>query len=216
MCPDNNVFLIIMDHVWPFNSKGLDWKTKQARLRGLVFYSNLVLNEMVLISMSILWIGFSVDLIKTIQNPFNRYEQRLRTIFNSIVLVMLAFIAYLLLLQSVLPNHHTIQLINRLYIVYIRPFISLLQLLEIVISLYSLLVAFVGLCIRKGFNKEVQQTIFRKQVFLVCIRVATNLPYFLASVYVYYQFIFENVDTEVNVLYEKSIGGAYYEFISMS
>ena len=66
VCPDNNLYLRLMNEVWPFSASGQDWEASQSKLRGMVFYSNLVLNEIVLVSLSILWIVFSIDLIRTI------------------------------------------------------------------------------------------------------------------------------------------------------
>jgi len=67
--------------------------------------------------------------------------------------------------------------ITEIYTILYRPPIMVVQIFEIFVSIYSLYVSFIGLCLRKGLNKEVQQSIFRRQVLFVIIRVISTTPF---------------------------------------
>ena len=57
-----------------------------------------------------------------------------------------------------------------------RPFIFAIFFFEMFYEFYALIIAFQGLCVRKGLNKEVRKRIFCRQVLLVIIRIITGLP----------------------------------------
>lgn len=52
----------------------------------------------------------------------------------------------------------------------------LIFLVEMVYEFYALIVSFQGLVLRKGLNKQVRKSIFRRQVLLVVIRIVSGFP----------------------------------------
>lgn len=63
---------------------------------------------------------------------------------------------------------------NRSYILLnIHPGINIVQTIEILVSIISLYVAFKGMFIRRGFNRQVKKLIFTRQVFFVLIRLVS-------------------------------------------
>jgi hypothetical protein len=93
-------------------------------------------------------------------------------------------IIYTSFMTAYIPNLQSITGYNitGIYTFFYRPPVTFVQCLEVFICLYSLYVSFIGLCLRKGLNKEVQQNIFRRQVFFVIIRVVTSIPFTIQAI----------------------------------
>lgn len=149
-----------------------------------MFASILVLNEFLMISISVISIGFSVDLIKTIQNPFDRFESRLTKIFKALGVINFFLVIYIVSISQNIQNIQTFTGLNfnGIFDVFFRPPTILVQVCEFTVAIYSLYVSFYGLCVRKGYNKQVQQSIFRRQVLFVLIRLITSVPFTYTSI----------------------------------
>ena len=59
---------------------------------------------------------------------------------------------------------------------FINPCVSLFQVTEMSVGIYSIYVSFNGLFRRRGFNKQVQQSMFKRQLAFVIIRMFEVLP----------------------------------------
>jgi len=133
--------------------------------RGIMFLSYIFLDMSTLIVSSLLSIGFCNDLIKTIKSPFSRFEDRLARTFRIILISLVGLIAYCYFLRGAnidlpkIENGNQLQILaanmENTILIYIFPVLCLFQAYEIAIGLYSLYVAFKGLYIRKGQNKEI-------------------------------------------------------------
>lgn len=105
------------------------------------------MNEMLLWSISCISIGFCFDLIKTIKSPFERFEGRLSNILISVYLGNFLLVLYSIILFHYIPN---IQSLNNLsldaiYDRYYRPIVTFVQIFEVIVAIYSLIISIFGL-----------------------------------------------------------------------
>jgi hypothetical protein len=153
VCQPNNFYLAILEFTWPWYKKNIFYIQK---FTSDLFVFDLFLNEVLQIAIAIISAGFCIDLIRSIQNPFGSYEKRAKKITTYTLGTILVYFVYLLLIYKNLDflySSMTFETYLRAYALFLRPFVSLMQVIESVAGAYSLWVSFTGLYIRKGFNK---------------------------------------------------------------
>ena len=95
-------------------------------------------------------IGFGVDLIRTIRNPFDTYEKRQR---NTFVSAAVASILSFILIHLINKQSNFLDLREQ-FILLIDPIQGIIEAAECLINMYSLYVSF-QFFFTKGLNKEV-------------------------------------------------------------
>lgn len=131
---------------------------------------------------SLISIGFSIDLIKTIRNPFERIEDRTRKLVWGISTVLFMYLlSYVIYTSTLIHNHGTIDITGKVmsfkqgYYYYILPGVTLIYTIELIINITSVIVAANGLFIRRGFNRQAKRVIFTRQIFFVMVRTLSSL-----------------------------------------
>jgi len=119
----------------------------------------------------------SVDLIKTIRYPIDRFDKRLsNTFITGTIIVVLYEILTFSALKIVLPKLGITLDANDSVTFVIRPLIMLMYLIELCFSFNSLFVSCYGIRMRKGLNFQKRKTVFRKYLSIVTVRLTTIVP----------------------------------------
>lgn len=146
----------------------------QSQLISLLFQSFLLINALLEICISIFSIGVSYDLIKTVRNPIDSYHKRLRNIFWWSAGVSFSFTAVMGLFIYVLPKSYFDLVDNLIFIK--RPLLLVLDFIEMYFGVLAIFVSFRGIYQRKGPNSHIIKHIFQRQLLMVIIRLATQIP----------------------------------------
>lgn len=166
-----------------FNSNALVSNLQRTKIRGVLFAANIFLQDLISVNLSIMSIGFSYDLIRTIQNPFGTYVNRLRKIWISIFYIDVALVLYKLFCQAFNPIHSEEDLkrygLNFQQDDLVRPWILLINTIELFIMIRALYISIKSIKNNQGLNKEVKRNIYLRQIGFVAVRTITNTPLYL-------------------------------------
>lgn len=148
---------------------------KNKRALGIIYMANWMGFTCIRLVITLISIMFCLDLIKTIKSPFDDYIKRTNRMWRVVSGLGFLFLVYIYTLEVVnlkdLLHSQKKAMESDEYYLFIKPVVSFAQIIEILICIYSLSVAFYGLCLRKGFNNETRRLIFTRQIFFVMIRI---------------------------------------------
>jgi len=146
---------------WHFFTDGSQsLKEDWGELRGFLYLCFLKVQMFLIILVSLFTAGFCYDLIKTLKNPIDRYEGRLRHIVISSAIICCSYVIAESFIFDYLSSTLLREIGIRTKITYTNKFFAVLvYAIEIYYIVKALQVAFKRLFIRKGLNKEVRNKI---------------------------------------------------------
>jgi hypothetical protein len=136
-------------------------------------------NLILKISISVFSMGVSYDLIRSVQNPIDSYQQRLKRIFHVNLAILILFGSVLLfsaygiseLFQGVYLDLADIKIFVE------RPMFSLIIFIESFMGLKAIFVSIQGIYMRKGpCHSSIIMHIIKRQIAMVAIRFLTQTP----------------------------------------
>ena len=126
----------------------------QENINGYLFLSVDVVSKTSLLLFMIMAMGFDLDLLWTIKQPLNRYEQRWKVLYKLCFWISIIFAPYLVLTSNPFGTQMKIGMMHKYYH---WEFLNAVILFEAIVMIVTVFVSFFILSKNKnGWNQEIK------------------------------------------------------------